>query len=472
MRRYDFIVVGGGAAGFAAAVRLSELTQGEGSIAMVNSGKIGGTCVNVGCVPSKYLIEAAKQYYESRHSRFDGVDVMGASLDFGRLMDGLRRLVDSMRSEKYEKVLDHYNIELVRGKASFKSSETLMVEDGGRVEEIAGRIFLVATGSAPLIPKIEGLDSIPYLTTDNIWGLRELPDSLLVIGGGAIGLELGQAFSRLGSKVTIVEALDRVLPVAEPEVSEILGDVLRKEGINILTKSRVSRLRRKGEAVEAEILSHKGSERLTFDKVLIAVGRRPNTSSLNLERIGVELDKRGFIKVDEFMRTSNSRVYAAGDVVSKKLMLETLSSREGVVAAENMAGRKATIDYSSVPVVTFTEPQVAWVGLTEEEVVERYHACSCRVVRFTDVPKALITGYTDGVIKIVIEPGSHRVLGVHALSHHAAEYIVAAAHLIRAGQTIEDLLDTIHVFPTFAEAMKLAAIAFKRPLKAMPCCME
>ncbi len=472
MKRYDFVIIGGGAAGFAAAVRLWELTEGKSSIAMVNYGMIGGTCVNVGCVPSKYLIEAAKQYYESRHSRFDGVEVLGARLDFGILMDGLRRLIDSMRSGKYEKVLDHYNIELIRGKASFKSQEVIVVENDGRIEELSGKVFLLATGSSPLIPRIEGLTDIPYLTTDNIWNLKELPDSLLVIGGGSVGLELGQAFSRLGCNVTIVEALGRVLAVAEPEISEMLGNVLRNEGVRILTKSRVSRLRRKDESVEAEVISHKGVETMTFDKVLVAVGRLPNTSGLGLEKLGVELDGRGFVKVDEFMRTSNPRIYAAGDVISKRFMLETLSAREGVVAAENMAGRKIRMDYSAVPTVTFTEPQAAWVGLTEEEVMKKYRACACRVIKFTDVPKALLTGYTDGVLKIVIEPKTHRILGVHILSHNAAEYVVAAAHLIRTGQTIEGLLDTIHVFPTLAEAMKLAAIAFKRPIKAMPCCME
>lgn len=473
MARYDLAIIGGGAAGFAAAIKASELSDGKMSIVMVSAGRLGGTCVNVGCVPSKYLIEAAKHYHYCRTPLFDGVRPRGADLDFGSLMDSLHRFVDSLREEKYERVLSHYeNVELVEGRASFTSTHKLAVDTGGGSREIEFSKALIATGSHPAIPNIPGLEEVGYHTTDTIWGLKSLPESILLVGGGAVGLEIGQALQRLGCQVTLVEVLDRVLPMMEPQISKRLAEILAAEGMKIITKARVTEVSRNGGHGRATVVTNEGRQTIEFETILLGTGRTPNTAGLGLERVGVSVDNRGFIKVDKMMRTSTPNIYAAGDCVAKPLMLETLSAREGAVAASNIVREgSASMDYTAVPVVVFTEPQVGSVGLTEKEVVERFGACSCRVVELENVAKARIGG-GKGLAKLVISPDGERVLGVHILSPNAAEFITEAALYIKYGGTIMDIVDTIHVFPTYSEIIKLAAQSFLRPLTRMSCCVE
>ncbi|MEM4494588.1 MAG: mercury(II) reductase [Candidatus Caldarchaeum sp.] len=473
MNKYDLIIVGGGAAAFSAAIKASELTENRLSILMVSAGKLGGTCVNVGCVPSKYLIEAAKHYHSSRTVLFEGVTPKGADLDFGKLMDSLRRFVATMRGEKCVDVLKHYpNVELVDGRGIFTSPRSIAVETSNGVHEIMFEKSLIATGSRPAIPKIPGLEETGYYTTDTVWYMKTLPESMLLIGGGAVGLEIGQAMQRLGSQVTLAEVLDRILPNMEPEISTTLANILADEGMRIITKARVVGFSRHGDHIHAEIVTNEGRQTLETDAILVATGRKPNTDGIGLEKCGVAVDKRGFIKVDEMMHTSSPNIYAAGDCVAKPLMLETLSAREGMVAASNIVEEgSATMDYSAVPLVVFTEPQVASVGLTEQEVVKRFGACSCRVVSLENVAKARMTS-GRGLAKLVIAPDSGRVLGMHIVSPNASEYITEAALYIKYGKTLIDIVNTIHVFPTYAEALKLSAQAFLRPVEKMSCCVE
>lgn len=473
VKQYDLVIVGAGAAGFAAAIKASELSEGRLNILMVSAGKLGGTCVNVGCVPSKYLIEAAKHYHSSHIALFDGIRPKGADVDFGRVMDSLRKFVDSLRNEKYADVMKHYgNVELLEGRGRFTSAHTLAVENGKEVREISFQKALIATGSRPFVPDIPGLGGVGYYTTETIWGLSHLPESMLVVGGGAVGLEISQAMQRLGCQVTLVEVLDRILPNMEPEISATLADVLTGEGMRIITKARVVEFSKHGGHSRAMVVTNEGRQTIEADAILLGTGRIPNTDGLGLEKCGVDVDRRGFIKVDEKMRTSTPHIYAAGDCVSKKLMLETLSAREGVVAASNIVEEgSASMDYSAVPFVVFTEPQVASVGLAEREVVERFGACSCRVVDMETVAKARMTG-GRGMAKLVIAPDNGRVLGMHIVSPNAAEYITEAALYIKNGETIMDIVDTVHVFPTYAEVVKLSAQAFFRPLERMSCCVE
>ncbi|GBC68426.1 Mercuric reductase [archaeon HR01] len=473
MEKYDLAIIGAGAAGFSAAIKASELSGGRMRILMVSAGRLGGTCVNVGCVPSKYLIEAAKHYHLSHKTLFKGVAPRGAGLDFGLLMDSLRSFVDAMRGEKYEEVLKHYdNVELVRGRAAFTSSTTITVETDEVKRTVEFQKALIATGSSPSIPKIPGLEEVEYHTTETIWSLEKAPENILLLGGGAVGLEIGQALQRLGCNVTLVEVLDRVLPAMEPEISTALSEMLAGEGMRILTKARVVELSRHGEHGHAVVATNEGRQTVEFDTLLLGTGRIANTSGLGLEKAGVDVDVRGSIKVDKTMRTSNPRIYAAGDCVAKPLMLETLSAREGVVAASNIVEEgSASMDYLAVPLVVFTEPQVGSVGLTERQAVERYGACSCRVVELENVAKARIAGGM-GLAKLVVRPDDGGVVGFHTLSPNAAEYITEAALYIKDGKTLVDIIDTVHVFPTYAEAIKLAAQAFLRPIKKMSCCVE
>ncbi len=472
MEEYDYVAIGAGAAGFAFIVKLWELTGGNARIALINWGRLGGTCVNVGCVPSKYLIERANLFYEGARNRYAGLNV-STTIDFEAVMEDLRRTVNRLRAEKYERVIRSLDgVELINGRAMFDANGALVVELGGERLRIRGRRYLVATGSRPFIPPIEGLEDGHYLTTDNIWGLTRRMSSLLVIGTGAVGVEIGQALNRLEVEVMMVEVLDRVLPGLDQEISSLIERVLREEGVKIYTKSRVARVVGDDGEKRVEIITGEGRKLVEVEEILVAAGRTPNTAGLGLERVGVKTDRRGFILVDEHMRTSNPHIYAAGDVVSKRLMLETLAAREGVVAAVNMLGGSETIDYQSAPLVVFTDPQIMTVGYTEEESVQRLGRCSCRVLRLSELPKASLTGDRDGLAKIVIDPASGQVLGFHVASPNAAELALAASTIISRGYTLRDVIGSYPAFPTFSELLKLTAISYLRPVARMPCCVE
>ncbi|QXJ35307.1 Mercuric ion reductase [Saccharolobus shibatae] len=305
--------------------------------------------------------------------------------------------------------------------------------------------------------------------------MKELPSSLLVIGGGAIGLEIGQALARLGSEVTVVEAMGRILPTPyfEPEISLALKDYLEDEGLDIYTNSTVTAIYKEGGRKMAEIRTRDGKERLVVDEILIATGRKPNTESLGLENAGIATDQKGYIITDKFLKTSNPIVYAAGDCIAKSLMLETLAAKEGVTAATNaIKGDISTIDYSTTPIVVFTDPQVASVGITEDELMRREKVCSCRVLKLDYVAKARLIGDTRGFIKLVVNPKDSTIVGVHALSPLASEIIMEGVMIIKNRIRLEELIDTTHVFPTISESIKLAAQSFIRDPFRMSCCVE
>jgi mercuric reductase len=470
VKQYDIVIIGRGAAAFSAAIKASELSDGKVSIAMVGNGPLGGTCVNVGCVPSKYLIESASKYYYSFKKTFPGIQSSKPSLDFNGLMKGLHGLVQTLRKEKYEKVINAYsNVDTFEGTANFVSAKEIEVNKSLR---IGGRGFLVAVGSSPSAPPIEGLSDIGYLDSNNVWDLKYIPKSIVVLGGGAIGLELGQAFLHLGSEVSVVEAAPNILPPAELDISEMLRAHLEEEGMSIITKARVVRVFQKNGRKSVEIVGSAGKKVLETEEILVATGRKPNTSTLNLDKAHVNTDSKGFIITDERMRTSNPSIYAAGDCISKKLMLETLVAKEGTVAVSNILGRDESIDYSSAPWAVFTTPQVASVGYKEEEFMKLNGSCSCRVLSLEDVPKAGIIGESIGLTKIVINPSNGKVVGVHILSPYATEIIMEGVYAVKLGLTYEDIIGTTHVFPTLAESLKMASQAFLRDVSMMSCCVE
>jgi len=439
---------------------------------MVGQGQLGGTCVNVGCVPSKYLLEASNTYFYSKRPKFKGVSAGDMQLDFPTVMQGLRDFVQKMRREKYEKVIKAYpNVELFDGKARFISSKELEVDDGEKKIRLQGKNILIATGSRPSIPRIEGIEDSNYLTSDSVWDIKDLPDSLAVIGGGAIGLEIGQALLHFGSKVSVIEALPRIVATAEPEMSEMLKSKLEEEGMLFFLKSRVSRVKKTAGKNILEVVTAKGNKQVEAEKILLATGRVPNTDTLMLDKAGVEKDSRGFIVVNERLQTSNKRIYAAGDCISKKLMLETLAAREGVIAVQNILGDDEEINYSSVPWAVFTSPQLSSVGFTEEEFMRKTGSCSCRIVSLEKVAKAQMLG-EEGLVKLVIDPDNGKVVGLHVISPLASEFIMEGAMAIKYGLTFEDILNTTHIFPTLAESVKLSAQAFIRNVDKMSCCVE
>ena len=473
MRSFDLTIIGNGAAAFAGAIKASELSNGKASILMVGKGSLGGTCVNVGCVPSKYLLELSHHYFYPTTYNFPGLKFTQPEVDFRQVMDGLRGLVGKLRKEKYQKVLRNYpNVEVIDGTAYFTSREEIVVQSDDQEFEVRAKHHVIATGSRPIIPPIDGIDKVEYLTSDSIWQLNRLPDSTIIVGGGAIGLELGQALQHFGSQVSVLEAAPRIIYQAEPEMSQTLQSILEDEGMSFYLNSNVLKVRRSNGGVKVDLITNNRRSTIEGETLLLATGRRPNTDKLQLQKANVNLDDRGAIRVDPTMMTSNPTIYAAGDVTSKNLMLETLAAKEGVTAAMNIYGDKVSMDYSTAPWVVFTSPNLAVVGMSEEEVMKTFQTCSCRVLDLKPVAKANLMGETRGLAKLILNPSDNKILGAQVLAPFASEFITEIAIAIKKGMTHLDIINTTHVFPSMNEVLKMTAQTFVRDIGKMSCCVE
>lgn len=472
--RHDLVILGSGSTAFAAALRAREL----GKTAVMTEARVtGGTCVNRGCLPSKNLIEAAKLVHDARHPRYPGLAPAAIAVEFAALIAQKDALVTDYRASKYEALVGG-GITLERGCARFTDPHTVEV-DG---KQLHGDAVLIATGARPVVPAIEGLAQVPYLTSDllssgEVDELRELPRTLLVIGAGYIALELGQMFARLGVEVTILERGDELLQHGyEPEVGPTVRALLTREGIRVLTGATVRRVEQRADRTIAVVDLAGTPNELAAERVLVATGRRPNSDELALERAGVAVDEDGAILVDEHLRTTVPHVFAAGDVIGASLhsqMATPLGSHNGGIAAMNaLASAGRTVDHRVVPRVIFVDPAVATVGLTEREAIAVGHRCWCRAVPLSLVPRAGATRDTDGFVKMVADADTHEVLGVTMVGANAHEVIHEAAMALRFRARLHDFIDLLHVYPTMAEGLKLAAISrFKDPAK-LSCCAE
>ncbi len=473
--RYDLVILGSGSTAFAAALRAAEMGR---TAVMTEARTVGGTCVNRGCLPSKNLIEAAKLVHEARHPRYPGIEPHDVRFNFGELIRQKDEVISEYRDKKYASLVgESENIDIVRGRVAFADEGAVEV-DGRRIE---GEQFLVALGSTPVAPEIEGLDEVPYMTSDLLTSeedmeLKELPGSLVVVGGGYVALELGQMFSRFGSKVTILERSDQVLKHGyEPEVGLLLQRILRDEGVDVRTNANVRRVRAVGEGVAVEL---EGGDEVRAERLLVATGRRPNTEGVGLEKAGVETNGHGEVVVDEYLRTSAPHIFAAGDVIGSQLgsqMATPVGAHDGTIAARNAfadgEGMRA-VDHSVIPRAIFTDPQVGIVGLTEKQGIERGHRCWCRPTPMELVPRAGAIRDQRGMIKMVADADTNRVLGVSMVGVNAAEVIHEAAMGLRFGATIDDFVDMLHVYPTMAEALKIAAISRRKDPAKLSCCAE
>ncbi len=472
-REYDLVIIGRGAAAFSAAIKASEITRNQVSVAMIGFGPLGGTCVNVGCVPSKYLIEAAKAANTQRTPRYPGIEAHDPVIDFHAVMNSLREAVLEERESKYAKVVKSYpNIDVYDGKAHFISKDTVRVQSTGENIDVSGYNFIIATGSRTRIPEIEGLQETGYLTSDSIWNLDALPGSLGVIGGGFVGLEIGQALHRLGSDVTIIKQHDTIAPGIEEELGNELLSALKADGISFLTGRSVTRVYREAGKKVIETAHKDGIDAIKVDEILISSGRIPNVDALSLEEAGVKYSARG-IAVRKDFSTDNPLIYAAGDVVDQKYKLETLAAREGATVASNIFNNaEKTVNLQEIPWAVFTEPQFASVGFTEDEYRRLHGSATSRTIPLSAVPKARILRQEHGTIKIVVDPASNRIVGVHAVSPYAAEFIMEGVIAVKQGKTFNDVIENSHIFPTVSEGIKLAAQSFTRDLSMMSCCME
>ena len=467
MMKYDLIIIGGGAGAFAAAIKANELGA---KTALINDGlPLGGTCVNVGCVPSKTLLHAAELVHTAKHHNVPGIEFAINQADFATVVADEMALVEQLREKKYEQVLrDLSNVTYIKGRAVFISERKVKVGE----EELEADRFIIATGSTAIVPEVEGLVEAGFITHIEAMALKTVPKRLLVIGAGAVGLELAQMYSRFGSQVIILQRAARIMPSAEPELAEKLHQILEAEGIKIEIGVQVTKVVTENGVKTVFYHGKIGEERIVVDEILVAAGKRPNTSGLNLEATDVIVDHKGRVATRATLQTSQPSIFAVGDVTNLPLRLETTAGREGTYAAENaLTGTSKLIDYNAVPYTVFTDPQLASVGYTEDRQMEEFNACACRSVSFDNLPKALITRRTEGVIKMAIHPETQAIMGVHILAPNAGDLIAQAMVIVKNENTIDDVVETLPIFPTMSEAIKLVAMSFKQDIGKLSCCI-
>ncbi len=473
--QFDLLIVGTGGAGMAAAIRASELGR---SAAIVESADVvGGTCVNVGCIPSKFLVEAAHHYHAAR-TGFPGIAPCAPPLAWDEVLRQKNELVESLRKEKYLDVLEAYEgITLLRGRAELRASgETsaglVTVRVGDR--DVRAQKVVLATGTRPAMPPIPGLAEAGALDSTSVMELERLPASMLVIGGGSIGLELGQAFRRFGVKVVVVEALDRILPAEDAEVSLALARALAQDDVEIHAGTRVVRAERTASGVRVDVEQGSRTGALEAEQLLVATGRVPNTEALGLDAVGVRTDPRGYIVVDEYMRTSNPQIFAAGDVTGGPGYVYVAALQGGVAAqaalAEQVGEEPIAVDLRATPRVTFTDPQVAAVGITEAEAKAAGLAPDATTLPVEYLPRAAVSYRHAGIVKLVAETGTDRLLGAHIVAPNAGDMIAEAVLAVRFGLTTRDIVSTLHPYLTWGEAVKLAAQTFTRDVAKLSCC--
>jgi mercuric reductase len=470
---YDLAIIGSGGAAFSAAITAR---RRDASVVMIDRGTVGGTCVNTGCVPSKALLAAA----EARHvagsaGRFPGIQASAGEVAFGDFIAGKDALVAAMRADKYVDLAVAYGWQIVPGTARFVAGSDgpvlhVALNAGGSTR-IRARHYLVATGSAPWVPPIDGLDQVAYLTSTTAMDLDTLPESMIMVGGNAVGLEQAQLFARLGTRVTLVEALQRLAPLEEPEASAMIEAVFADEGITIHTAAEATAVRRDGDRVVLTVRGSDGHDhQLGAQQVVMATGRRPVTGALGLDAVGVKTGRLGKVVVDAQLRTDHPRIWAAGDVTGAPQFVYVAAAHGAIVADNALDNAGRAIDYTHLPRVTFTSPAIASVGLTEEQAVAAGYACDCRVLPLEYVPRAIVNQDTRGMVKLVADAESGRILGVHAAAEAAGELAAAGVYVLSAGMSIEQLANLWCPYLTMAEALKLTAQSFTRDVSMLSCC--
>jgi mercuric reductase len=464
---HDIAILGSGSTAFAAALR----AQASGAkVVMIEKSVLGGTCINWGCIPSKTLIHTALFYQEARLGARIGLGLSTNDIDQDLLMAHKENVVKYLRTSKYLDVLHNVpGLRLVKGTGRFVGPERLETED----EIIECGKILVATGGFPRIPDLPGLHEVGYLTSRQALLMKEFPKSLVIVGGGVIALELGQMYNRFGTRVTVLEHGPRLLHNVEIEPVLALQRALTDEGMDIRLNVTIKELVKAGNQVMVKAETGGCREEFVAERLLLAVGTAPASSGIGLEKAGVEVDDRGFIKVDSQMRTSAPGIWAAGDVIGG-MMIATAGAKEGIVAVDNMLnpGCGCVMDYLSTPMAIFTDPEVGLVGHTEESAGKAGFDIVTNTLPVSAIPKAHVTGHTSGAIKIIAEKNGGRLLGVHLSCHRGAELINEAALAIRFKLTVDDLVNSLHVYPSMGEGLRLCAQGFKRDVSKLSCCAE
>ena len=454
--RYDVVIIGAGPGGYVAAIRAAQL--GFKTACIESRGSLGGTCLNIGCIPSKALLQSSEKFTEAGHAFAEhGVKVGDISLDLGAMMSRKDKVVTTL-TRGVEFLFRKNKIDWLKGKARIAAPGRMVLtgSDGG-AHEIEANSIIIATGSdSTRLPGID-IDEKRIVSSTGALSLDRVPKRLVVIGGGYIGLELGSVWQRLGARVTVVEVLDHIVPNMDRELGSALQRVLARSGIEFKLSTKLAGI---SERQDGLVLELEGTERQTLaaDVVLVSVGRRPYTDGLGLEEVGVARDQGGRIIVDDGFATNVSGIYAIGDVIPGP-MLAHKAEEEGIALVERLAGQKSHVDYDAVPAVIYTWPEVASVGNTEEELKAAGVSYRTGKFPFTANPRARSNGYTEGFVKILAEAETDRVLGVHIIGPDAGTLIAEAALAKEFGASAEDIARTCHAHPTLSEALKEAALA-------------
>ena len=457
MSQFDVTVIGSGPGGYVAAIRCAQL--GFKTAIIEKYSTMGGTCLNVGCIPSKALLDSSEHFENAKHTFANhGIIINEPTADIARMVARKNEVVDQT-TKGINFLMDKNKITVFEGVGSFESATQIKVtKNDGSSETIESKYTIIATGSKPSSLPFISLDKERIITSTEALNLKEIPKHLIVIGGGVIGLELGSVYKRLGSDVTVVEFMDKIIPTMDGSLSKELQKVLKKQGMKFNLSTGVQSVERNGESVKVTAKDKKGEE-VVFegDYVLVSVGRKPYTEGLSLEKAGVDLDERGRVKTNDHLQTNVSNIYAIGDVVAGA-MLAHKASEEGVLVAEQLAGQKPHINYNLIPGVVYTWPEVAAVGKTEEQLKAEGVAIKVGNFPMRALGRSRASGDVDGFIKIIADEKTDEVLGVHMIGARAADMIAAAVTAMEFRASAEDIARMSHAHPTFAEAIKEAAL--------------
>lgn len=453
VQEVDILVIGSGPGGYVAAIRAAQLGR---KVVIVERGKVGGVCLNEGCIPSKALISAAERLQQVKEADQMGIELSGeVSLNLSKLMKWKNSVVAKLTGG-VETLLNGNKVEILRGEAYFSGTDRVRVVSEHASQTYRYQDIIIATGARPT-----ELSSLPFdrkriLSSTELLNLSEIPNTLLVVGGGYIGLELGTVFAKLGTKVTILEGTKSILPGTNRSLAQIVSRRLKKLGVTVLTEAMVQGGANKGDTVEVHFCVNGEEKTLTADYCMVSIGRTPNTDEMGLEQIGIIKDDRGFIQIDKQCHTNIDHIYAIGDCAGGALLAHK-SSYEGKIAAEVIAGKKSAIDFQAMPYVIFSDPEIAYTGLTEEEAKEEGHEVVASRFPFAANGRALTTSHADGFVQVVAEKETGRLLGVQMVGHEASNLIAQAVLAIEMGANAEDLSLTIHAHPTLAETVMEAA---------------
>ena len=457
--KFDVTVIGGGPGGYVCAIRLSQL--GLKTACIESRGSLGGTCLNVGCIPSKSLLNLSENFHKAKNFSKIGIEVGEVKLNLSKMMENKEKAVSAL-TKGIEFLFKKNKVTYFKGKGSFKSVNEISVFSDNKEVIIQTNKTIISSGSEPIsIPGME-FDEEKIISSTGALSLSKLPKKMVIVGGGYIGLEMGSVWSRLGTEVEVIEFLDHITPGMDREISDEFMKILKKQGIKFNLNTKVEKIEKTQNGVILETNDKENKKnKFEADVALLSVGRKPNTNGLNLENIGVEIDKKGRIIVDKNFETNIKKIYAIGDVIDGP-MLAHKAEEEGIAVAELIAGQSGHVNYDIIPGVIYTSPEVAYVGKTEEELKKNNNNYKVGKFPFIANSRAKAIGEAEGFVKILADTKTDKVLGVHIIGLHAGEMIAEMSIAMEFGASSEDIARTCHAHPTFSEAIKEAALSVEK----------